>query len=181
MVDLVPFYPRALWAAADAPLSFLGDIRVYYLEVSCTAGGQPACQWTWFDCSLDRWAHWLLVPLPAHDGTQLTRCLPLIPQTYKDQFFAPPPAPIPSFFPLFAFLELTFHLPVAVWAVRKLWAAPGLDGRSELLLLVYGLETVLTTATCMWEAWLWDEELVSLSEKAVLLGGLYGAYLALGK
>lgn len=77
-------------------------------------------------------------------------------QTYKDQFFAPPPAPIPSFFPLFAVLELVFHLPVSAWAVRRLWpsGAAGLDGRAELLLLVYGVETVLTTATCMWEAWL---------------------------
>lgn len=48
-------------------------------------------------------------------------------------------------------------------------------------MLVYGVETVLTTGTCMWEAWLWDEKLISLSEKAVLLGGLYGAYFALGK
>ncbi|KAI4602456.1 hypothetical protein KJ359_009700 [Pestalotiopsis sp. 9143b] len=133
LVDLVPFYPRSLWAATDAPLSFLGDLRVYYLE------------------------------------------------TYKDQFFAPPPAPIPSFFPLFAVLELVFHLPVSAWAVRRLWpsGAAGLDGRAELLLLVYGVETVLTTATCMWEAWLWDEKLISLGEKAVLLGGLYGSYFAL--
>ncbi|KAK9422504.1 putative Transmembrane protein 6/97 [Seiridium unicorne] len=131
VVDLVPFYPRSLWSTADSPLSFLGDLRVYYLE------------------------------------------------TYKDQFFAPPPAPIPSFFPLFAFLELVFHLPVSVWAVRKLWSGPGLNGQAELLLLVYGVETVLTTATCMWEAWLWDEKLVNLNEKVVLLGGLYGAYFAL--
>ncbi|ETS82931.1 hypothetical protein PFICI_04807 [Pestalotiopsis fici W106-1] len=133
LVDLVPFYPRSLWATSDAPLSFLGDLRVYYLE------------------------------------------------TYKDQFFAPPPAPIPSFFPLFAVLELVFHLPVSVWAVRRLWSSggPGLDGRAELLLLVYGIETVLTTGICMYEAWLWDEALISLSEKAVLLGGLYGSYFAL--
>ncbi|KAH6660489.1 transmembrane protein 6/97 [Truncatella angustata] len=132
LVDLVPFYPRSLWATSSAPLSFLGDIRAYYFEA------------------------------------------------YKDQFFAPPPATVPSFFPLFALLELVIHLPVSVWAVRKLWpSAPGLDGKAELLLLVYGVETVLTTATCMWEAWQWDEKLVSLSEKTTLLGGLYGAYLAL--
>lgn len=102
-------------------------------------------------------------------------------QNHKDQFFAPPPAPIPSFFPLFAFLELVLHLPVSVWAVRKLWSGAGLGGKAELLLLLYGVETVLTTATCMWEAWLWDEQLISSSERTVLLGGLYGAYLAIGK
>lgn len=34
VVDLVPFYPKFLWATPDAPLSFLGDIRVYYFNVS---------------------------------------------------------------------------------------------------------------------------------------------------
>ncbi|KAI4866057.1 transmembrane protein 6/97 [Hypoxylon rubiginosum] len=108
-------------------------------------------------------------------------------ETYNDQFFAPPPAPIPSFFPLFAFLELVFHLPVSVWAVRVLFRGGsgsgsgnqgGLSGRAELLLLVYGIETALTTATCMYEAFLWDPAVVTAEQKVVLLGGLYGGYLA---
>ncbi|KAH8158485.1 hypothetical protein CIB48_g9768 [Xylaria polymorpha] len=45
--------------------------------------------------------------------------------TYNDQFFQPPPAPIPSFFPLYAFLELVFHLPVSLWAVRALGTGGG--------------------------------------------------------
>ncbi|OTB00574.1 hypothetical protein M426DRAFT_235352 [Hypoxylon sp. CI-4A] len=111
-------------------------------------------------------------------------------ETYNDQFFAPPPAPIPSFFSLFAFLELAFHLPVSLWAVRALLASgdrrsgvgvkrSGLNGRAELLLLVYGIETALTTATCMYEAFLWDPALVTAEQKVVLLGGLYGGYLAI--
>ncbi|KAI1455925.1 transmembrane protein 6/97 [Annulohypoxylon moriforme] len=109
-------------------------------------------------------------------------------ETYNDQFFAPPPAPIPSFFPLFAFLELVFHLPVSLWAVRALFGGgrnagsavkrSGLSGPAELLLLVYGVETALTTATCMYEAFLWDPAVVSAEQKMVLLGGLYGGYLA---
>ncbi|RYP32556.1 hypothetical protein DL767_005168 [Monosporascus sp. MG133] len=102
--------------------------------------------------------------------------------TYGDQFFAPsPPAVIPSFFPLFALMELVFHLPVSVWAVGRLSrrSGPGLDGSAELLLLVYGLQTALTTATCMYEAWLWDPAIVTPRQKLVLLGGLYGGYLAL--
>ncbi|RWA10942.1 hypothetical protein EKO27_g4162 [Xylaria grammica] len=39
-------------------------------------------------------------------------------ENYNDQFFLPPPAEIPSFFPLFAFFELVFHLPVSLWAAR---------------------------------------------------------------
>ncbi|KAI5862069.1 transmembrane protein 6/97 [Durotheca rogersii] len=104
-------------------------------------------------------------------------------ETYNDQFFAPPPAPIPSFFPLFAFLELVFHLPVSLWAVGAFLRGDGgkqsaLGGRSELLLLVYGIETALTTATCMYEALLWDPAVVTVQQKVVLLGGLYGGYLA---
>ena len=111
--------------------------------------------------------------------------------TYGDQFFAPsPPAQIPSFFPLFALLELLFHLPVSLWAVGRLSGVgkgagggkgAALRGKDELLLLVYGIETALTTATCMYEAYLWDPALVSARQKVVLLGGLYGGYLALGK
>ncbi|XDG08972.1 hypothetical protein ABKA04_008587 [Annulohypoxylon sp. FPYF3050] len=109
-------------------------------------------------------------------------------ETYNDQFFAPPPAPIPSFFPLFAFLELVFHSPVSLWAVRALLGGgrrtdgtvkrSGLSGHAELLLLIYGIETALTTATCMYEAYLWDPAVVTAEQKVVLLGGLYGGYLA---
>jgi hypothetical protein len=112
--------------------------------------------------------------------------------TYNDQFFLPPPAQIPSFFPLYAFLELVFHLPVSVWAVRALYpsnarsgsgsgSGSGLSGSAELLLLVYGLETALTTLTCMYEAALWDPAVVTLAQKKVLIGGLYGGYFALGE
>ncbi|KAH9908318.1 transmembrane protein 6/97 [Xylariomycetidae sp. FL2044] len=112
-------------------------------------------------------------------------------QTYNDPFFHPAPAPIPNFFVLFSLLELVFHLPVSVWAVRRLWTAgtktktkgdglgKGLGGDAELLLLVYGVETALTTATCMYELWSWDPAALSLQEKTVLVGGLYGGYLAI--
>ena len=112
---------------------------------------------------------------------------------YGDQFFAPPPAMVPSFFAVFALLELVFHLPVSVWAVGRLAGGGGgrsrgkgqgqgrLRGGDELLLLVYGLETALTTATCMYEAYLWDPALVSARQKVVLLCGLYGGSLALGE
>ncbi|KAI1638647.1 transmembrane protein 6/97 [Biscogniauxia mediterranea] len=107
-------------------------------------------------------------------------------RTYNDRFFAPPSSaspPPPSFFVLFSWLELLFHLPVSAWAVRALSplssssSAPG--GAAELLLLVYGVETALTTATCMWEAYLWDPAVVTAGQKAMLLGPLYGSYLAL--
>ncbi|GAP84731.1 putative integral membrane protein [Rosellinia necatrix] len=103
-------------------------------------------------------------------------------ENYNDQFFQPPPARVPSFFALFAVLELLFHLPVSLWAVRALWSSSSsspLSGASELLLLVYGLETALTTFTCMYDAALWDPAVVSFEQKVVLVGGLYGGYFAL--
>ncbi|KAI1817439.1 transmembrane protein 6/97 [Poronia punctata] len=101
--------------------------------------------------------------------------------TYNDQFFLPPPAEIPSFFPLYAVLELLFHLPVSIWAVRVFLnrGGKGIPGSAELLLLVYGVETALTTLTCMYEAALWDGDVVSFEQKVVLIGGLYGGYFAL--
>ncbi|KAK8042389.1 hypothetical protein PG994_012872 [Apiospora phragmitis] len=85
----------------------------------------------------------------------------------------------PRFFPLFCFLELVFHLPVSVWAVNVLSAnKTRLRGRDELLFFLYGVETALTTATCMWEAYGWSEELVTGAEKVTLIGGLYGSYFA---
>ncbi|KAK7752002.1 hypothetical protein SLS62_005964 [Diatrype stigma] len=113
-------------------------------------------------------------------------------ETYNDRFFAPPPAEVPSFFALYALMEAFFHLPVSVWAAGRLLSGGGKvkggerrkkegsldDGGAELLLLVYGIQTVLTTATCMYEAWLWDPAVVSADQKLVLLGGFYGGYLA---
>ncbi|KAK5624884.1 hypothetical protein RRF57_000600 [Xylaria bambusicola] len=99
--------------------------------------------------------------------------------TYNDQFFKPPPAEIPSFFTLFAFLELTFHLPVSLWAVGALKGGKLSSGGAELLLLVYGLQTAITTFTCMYDAALWDPAVVTFEQKKTLVGGLYGSYFAL--
>lgn len=99
--------------------------------------------------------------------------------TYKDQFFSATAAP-PRFFVLFAWLEL-LHLPASVWAIGVLWPRrrlPPLSGAALVALLVYGLETALTTLTCMWEAAGWDDALVAPAEKRVLIGGLYGGYFA---
>ncbi|KAI1113856.1 transmembrane protein 6/97 [Nemania sp. NC0429] len=127
---------------------------------------------------------WVPPDSPLH---ALSRLRSYYIEAYNDQFFARPAAEIPSFFPLFAFLELVFHLPVSLWAVGALWGGGGnrnrgsgpLSGAAELLLLVYGLETALTTFTCMYDAALWDPAVVSFEQKTVLVGGLYGGYFAL--
>lgn len=113
--------------------------------------------------------------------------------TYADQFFVAPPLAAPAYFKFFLFLEVVVHLPVSVWAVGRLSGVSGsgssssgskggskLDGPAELVLLAYGLETVLTTAVCMHEAYGWDAALVTGEQRVMLLTALYGSYLAIG-
>ncbi|KAH7382658.1 transmembrane protein 6/97 [Phaeosphaeria sp. MPI-PUGE-AT-0046c] len=92
--------------------------------------------------------------------------------TYGDRFFYNPPA---WFSPLL-FLELTYHLPLSLWAIPALLRS---DPRVPLALLVFGLETSMSTLVCMAEMLSWDE--LSSAQKGVQgLGGMYGGYLGLG-
>jgi hypothetical protein len=93
--------------------------------------------------------------------------------TYADRFFyAPPP-----WFPILTFLELTYHLPLSLWAIPALLRN---DARIPLALLVFGMETSLSTLMCMAEMLSWEE--LSAEQRGIGgLGGMYGGYLALGK
>ncbi|KAF1913130.1 transmembrane protein 6/97 [Ampelomyces quisqualis] len=92
--------------------------------------------------------------------------------TYGDRFFSNPPA----WFHVLLFLELTFHLPLSLWAVPALLRN---DARIPLALLVFGLETSVSTLVCLAEMWSWEE--LSGAQRGVGgLGGMYGGYLALG-
>ncbi|RMZ73347.1 transmembrane 6 97 [Pyrenophora seminiperda CCB06] len=77
--------------------------------------------------------------------------------TYGDRFFSSSP---PVWFPVFTWLELLFHLPLTLWAIPALLRE---DPRVPLALLVFGMETTVTTVRG------WGG-----------LGGMYGGYLALG-
>ncbi|KAF7575436.1 hypothetical protein PtrM4_070600 [Pyrenophora tritici-repentis] len=59
--------------------------------------------------------------------------------TYGDRFFSGSP---PVWFPVFTWLELLFHLPLTLWAIPALVRE---DPRVPLALLVFGMETTLTT------------------------------------
>ncbi|KAH4069891.1 hypothetical protein HBH70_076020 [Parastagonospora nodorum] len=92
--------------------------------------------------------------------------------TYGDRFFYNPPA----FFPPFLALELLFHLPLSLWAIPALLRS---DPRVPLALLVFGLETTLSTLVCLAEMLSWEE--LSAAQRGVGgLGGMYGGYLGLG-
>ncbi|KAJ4987863.1 hypothetical protein SVAN01_06593 [Stagonosporopsis vannaccii] len=92
--------------------------------------------------------------------------------TYGDRFFYNPPA----WFGVLTFLELVFHLPLTLWAIPALVRD---DPRIPLALLVFGMETSITTLVCLAEMWSW-EELTSEQSGLSGLGGMYGGYLALG-
>ncbi|KAI5366394.1 Putative sigma intracellular receptor 2, EXPERA domain-containing protein [Septoria linicola] len=89
--------------------------------------------------------------------------------TYRDQFFVSPPA----WFSLYTWMELIYHVPVSIWAVGGLLRD---DPKVPLHLLVYAIQTAVTTATCIADYLSWSGH--STAEK-IELGKLYVPYLAL--
>ncbi|KAF2271278.1 uncharacterized protein EI97DRAFT_437981 [Westerdykella ornata] len=92
--------------------------------------------------------------------------------TYGDRFFYSPPA----WFPLYTLLEAFYHLPLTLWAIPALLRN---DPCIPLALLVFGLETLLTTITCLAEMLSWAE--LTAEQKGLQgLGGMYGGYAIFG-
>ncbi|RMY70926.1 hypothetical protein D0863_05476 [Hortaea werneckii] len=111
--------------------------------------------------------------------------------TYHDRFFSHPPA----WFTMYLWLELVYHVPLSFWAVGALRRGSYCDlmwnawrKSSSLLilgdpkvpahLLVFAVQTALTTSTCIADYLSWSE--YSNAEK-IELGKLYVPYLALCK
>ncbi|KAH8804903.1 integral membrane protein-like protein [Xylogone sp. PMI_703] len=88
--------------------------------------------------------------------------------TYKDQFFVSPP----PFFKLFMWLELLYHVPMCLWSYSGLVND---SPKTPILLLIYAVQTFVTTATCIADYVTWD---LTFDEK-MNLTTLYGPYLAL--
>lgn len=86
---------------------------------------------------------------------------------------------------LFLWMELLFSLPVVVYAARRLTAARAptmtttTTGPLELLLLVYALETALTTAVCIHDVGYWSPSAYSAADKNVFRFQLYGPWLVM--
>jgi len=87
--------------------------------------------------------------------------------TYQDQFFTAPPA----WFDAFMWMEACYHLPLSIWAVRALKRN---DPLVPVHLLIYSVQTAMTTLTCIVDFLSWDVETKVKAD----LGGLYGPYLA---
>ncbi|KIV89862.1 hypothetical protein PV10_07230 [Exophiala mesophila] len=63
-------------------------------------------------------------------------------ETYADRFFISPPA----WFKAFGVLEGVYHLPISIWFLGAIWNDHSLV---PLHLLIFGLETAITTLTCL--------------------------------
>ena len=116
-------------------------------------------------------------------------------ETYKDRFFVQPTA----WFKTYVLLEGLYHVPLSVWAIGAIvrgWSAlihisgaqlfgkyllrnaPG-DADHPLVplhLLVWSVETAISTLTCVVEAMSWED---FTGQEKVALAQLYVPYLAL--
>jgi EXPERA (EXPanded EBP superfamily) len=77
----------------------------------------------------------------------------------------------PAWFGWYVYMELLLHMPLSFYAIGALWRH---DRRVEPALLVYAVQTFVTTLTCIAQMLSWD---VSADTKTGLLA-LYGPYLA---
>jgi hypothetical protein len=73
-------------------------------------------------------------------------------------------------------MELLYHIPLTLYAIRALWSAP-LKPAAMLHLLLFSAQAGLTTLTCIAEALSWDR---SVEEQGKLMG-LYVPYVAFGE
>ncbi|KXL44651.1 hypothetical protein M433DRAFT_155571 [Acidomyces richmondensis BFW] len=90
-------------------------------------------------------------------------------ETYHDRFFTQPPA----WFNMYMWMELLYHTPLSVWAIGALIRN---DPKVPINLLIYAIQTAITTSTCIADYLSWSD--FSNSEKFEL-GKLYVPYLAL--
>ncbi|KZN87464.1 putative membrane protein [Penicillium chrysogenum] len=90
--------------------------------------------------------------------------------TYRDKFFEDPP----TWFTVFIWMELLYHLPVSIWAARGLLKDHPLV---PVHLLVFGIQAFITTLTSLVVVWSWTDR--SVAEKQQLTT-LYAPYMALG-
>ncbi|KAF2237042.1 hypothetical protein EV356DRAFT_497335 [Viridothelium virens] len=89
--------------------------------------------------------------------------------TYRDQFFVKPPA----WFNAYTWMEAIYHMPLSGWAVGALLRD---DPKVPLHLLIFAVQTAMTTLTCITDYLSWSS--FSNAEK-LELGKLYVPYLIL--
>ncbi|EAU32874.1 predicted protein [Aspergillus terreus NIH2624] len=90
---------------------------------------------------------------------------------YHDKFFE---EAAPAWFTLFTAMELVYHAPLSVWAIGALWRDHPLVPAH---LLVFGVQSFVTSIACLAEVWTWDDRTTSQKQT---LTSLYAPYVALG-
>ncbi|KAJ5445070.1 Transmembrane protein 6/97 [Penicillium cf. griseofulvum] len=90
--------------------------------------------------------------------------------TYRDKFFENPP----TWFTVFIWMELLYHLPLSIWAVRGLLKDHPLV---PVHLLVFGIQAFITTLTSLVVVWSWTDRSVAEKQQLTML---YAPYMALG-
>jgi len=79
-------------------------------------------------------------------------------------------------------IEFLFTLPIVLYTVYRLGIQrKGTSGADELLLLVYGLETALTTSVCLYDVSYWDDALYPSRLKNVFRFQFYGPWMLIRK
>ncbi|KAJ6094578.1 hypothetical protein N7467_002091 [Penicillium canescens] len=91
--------------------------------------------------------------------------------TYHDKFFEDP---APTWFTVFIWMELIYHVPASIWAVRGLLRDHPLI---PVHLLVFGIQAFLTSLTCLVDVWSWTDRSTEQKRQITML---YGPYVALG-
>ncbi|CAI7642871.1 unnamed protein product [Penicillium glandicola] len=90
--------------------------------------------------------------------------------TYRDKFFEDPP----TWFTVFIWMELLYHLPLSIWAARGLLKDHPLV---PVHLLVFGVQAFITTLTSLVVVWSWTDRSVGEKQQLTML---YAPYMALG-
>ncbi|KAJ5888994.1 hypothetical protein N7495_009035 [Penicillium taxi] len=91
--------------------------------------------------------------------------------TYRDKFFE---VPAPTWFTAFIWMELLYHVPLSLWAV---WALLRDHPMLPVHLLIFAVQAFVTSWTCLWDVWTWEDR---SREEKLNITSLYGPYVALG-
>ncbi|CAL5874197.1 uncharacterized protein PFLUO_LOCUS8485 [Penicillium psychrofluorescens] len=91
--------------------------------------------------------------------------------SYRDKFFE---EPAPTWFTVFIWMELLYHVPLSLWSIRGLLRNHPMV---PVHLLVFGVQAFVTSLTCLADVWAWPDR--SVAEKRQITT-LYGPYVALG-
>ncbi|ODM14541.1 hypothetical protein SI65_10027 [Aspergillus cristatus] len=91
--------------------------------------------------------------------------------TYNDKFFE---QPAPVWFVVFITMEIWYHAPLSIWAIGALLRD---DPMVPVHLLVFGVQSFVTSLPCLAEVWSWTDRTVVEKQNLTML---YSPYVALG-